>query len=568
MKTAFVLTFFSLMIFTFSAVSQTTIIINDPPKTELSDANKLSILPTIKDTSKVHVDFKYSIESKQFPTTFEVKSIKPATIGKETINKLYNTYIKVGFANYMMPYAQINYNSNRSKTVQYGVNLLHNSSRGKIKINDIKTFAGFCDNEASLFGKKILKKSVITGDFGFMHKTRYFYAHPDTTNNNYGLIPTEKDDMDFQTFLGLNGGAGWKSILMDSGKLNYNIRLNYNFLQDHNKYNEHDIVYTGDFNKFYNNELIGLNTKLRLIDRNTGVDSLLNAYLTLNPWIGFQGDKWKINMGLNVMAKMNETDNAKFHFYPNVSMQYDLAEKFLTPYVIIKGELLPQTYSALSSENPFINPNTGMTDMNNTINVMGGLKGSLSPRISYDFNVNYLETENMYFYVNSDGSALDDSLGIWPTYYFSNNRFNLVTDTAMIFKVNGALMFAKSEKLNICLKGMYNYFTLQNLEQPWQIPQYLITLETRYNIQDKILVNFDVNNIGPYYYKLPTFDQWDITSGKEKPHYDINLGFEYRYTKILSAFLQFNNLTAKKYQRWHGYQTYGFQVMFGLTYSL
>jgi hypothetical protein len=52
------------------------------------------------------------------------------------------------------------------------------------------------------------------------------------------------------------------------------------------------------------------------------------------------------------------------------------------------------------------------------------------------------------------------------------------------------------------------------------------------------------------------------------PFFDFNLGIEYHYTKILSLFLQFKNLTASRYLIWNQYPAYRFQVMAGLTYAL
>jgi len=49
--------------------------------------------------------------------------------------------------------------------------------------------------------------------------------------------------------------------------------------------------------------------------------------------------------------------------------------------------------------------------------------------------------------------------------------------------------------------------------------------------------------------------------------FDANLGLEYRYTKKLSAFINFNNIGAVRYQRWEDYPTQRFNVLGGLTYS-
>jgi hypothetical protein len=48
---------------------------------------------------------------------------------------------------------------------------------------------------------------------------------------------------------------------------------------------------------------------------------------------------------------------------------------------------------------------------------------------------------------------------------------------------------------------------------------------------------------------------------------DFNLGFEYRYSKILSGFVNINNLTAGRYQNWYNYPNQRFNLMAGITYA-
>jgi len=45
------------------------------------------------------------------------------------------------------------------------------------------------------------------------------------------------------------------------------------------------------------------------------------------------------------------------------------------------------------------------------------------------------------------------------------------------------------------------------------------------------------------------------------------LGAEYRYTKKLSAFIQFNNIASSPYNKWEDYPTQRFGILGGLTYS-
>ena len=48
---------------------------------------------------------------------------------------------------------------------------------------------------------------------------------------------------------------------------------------------------------------------------------------------------------------------------------------------------------------------------------------------------------------------------------------------------------------------------------------------------------------------------------------DANIGVEYRYSKIISGFLNINNLTAGRYQNWYDYPNQRFNIMLGFTYA-
>ena len=72
-------------------------------------------------------------------------------------------------------------------------------------------------------------------------------------------------------------------------------------------------------------------------------------------------------------------------------------------------------------------------------------------------------------------------------------------------------------------------------------------------------------------------DQFGLTQVKEGSNYvmkpihlksvgDINLGAEYRYSKMLSFFVNFNNIANMRYYRWEKYPSQRFNFMVGLTF--
>ena len=84
----------------------------------------------------------------------------------------------------------------------------------------------------------------------------------------------------------------------------------------------------------------------------------------------------------------------------------------------------------------------------------------------------------------------------------------------------------------------------------------------------KIIIKADVYVIG---------DQYALTQIKDNNVYktepillksvgNINLGAEYRYSKMLSFFANFNNIANMRYYRWEKYPSQRFNLMVGLTF--
>ncbi len=48
---------------------------------------------------------------------------------------------------------------------------------------------------------------------------------------------------------------------------------------------------------------------------------------------------------------------------------------------------------------------------------------------------------------------------------------------------------------------------------------------------------------------------------------DLNAGIEFRITRQLNLWFQMNNIFNNKYERWHQYESYGFNVLGGIIFS-
>ena len=65
----------------------------------------------------------------------------------------------------------------------------------------------------------------------------------------------------------------------------------------------------------------------------------------------------------------------------------------------------------------------------------------------------------------------------------------------------------------------------------------------------------------------PLYKKQDGASDRLPGAFDLNAGLEFRITKNLMLWAQFNNITNSKYQRWNQYYNYGFNMLGGVTLS-
>ena len=204
------------------------------------------------------------------------------------------------------------------------------------------------------------------------------------------------------------------------------------------------------------------------------------------------------------------------------------------------------------TDNRYITPGLSVRNTNRKIKGYVGLKGSYTSKISYDLGFSYAILDNMAFFVNDTNTVL-------------GNTFDVTYDDAELLVLYTELQYHESEKLNIILEGSYRQYKLETQAHPWHLPSLNISLGVRYNLMDKILVDGGLHYLGKRYAQGTPANPEPVSL---EGFIDLNLGVEYRYTKILSGFVRFNNILGSPNLRWNQFPGIGFNVMAGFTYAL
>lgn len=529
----------------------TTIITVKPYSPTLSDAIKIKDNPSINDTDKIVPTLKYSFLNKQYPVNFNTIDIKPAKIKGEPLVKLYHGYSKLGFGTNKTPLAELYFNAKRSKNFSYGFFGKHLSSSGISSID----YSGFSDNHASIFGKRFLKEFTLYSKLNYDRKVVHYYGFPENST-----IDITDNDLIKQRFNKFSGIASLTRNFTDSAQFDYNFDINYHHIVDLLDVKENNFNIEGTLSKFHKQELyaIDIQTNFNKLSNLNPQNSTL--IIGLNPHIKTTSDKWQFNVGLGLF--INKVDKTKFHFYPQAEFKYDVVEQIIIPYIGINGGVTPNNLNSFYNDNPFINTgNLTLANTNEKYNIYAGIRGSISKNITFNTCFSKQKIETAPLYVKDNTNVLE-------------NQFSVIYDTLNLTKISGELAYQKLEKFKLILSGDFYGYTPQNEIKAWHRPDLKINLNGIYDLSDKIIVRADVFYINKQYAKVYTTFIDANNQTIETPEalelkglIDANLGLEYRYTKKLSAFIQFNNIGAAKYQKWQDYRIQRFNVLGGLTYT-
>jgi len=148
------------------------------------------------------------------------------------------------------------------------------------------------------------------------------------------------------------------------------------------------------------------------------------------------------------------------------------------------------------------------------------------------------------------------------------NKFLVLYDKVGVFNTHFDITFQKKEKIKLLLASNYYQYFTEKEQNAWYKPTMDVQLLTQYNLMDKFILKADIiayNGVDAkfIYSNNPVSTKIIHLKGTT----DVNLGVEYCYSKILSAFLNFNNITSSKYKQWIKYPTYGFNILGGISYS-
>jgi hypothetical protein len=534
----------------------------NPYKPSLSEAVKKGSFPDMTDTSSVRLQSKYDVSSVPFMPEYSITPIKAATLLSDPLEKLYKSYVKLGLGNHGTPLGEISITNERSKKGAIGLYGRHFSTNDKIKLqNDDRVFAGYMDNDASLFGRKFFRKSVLEGSFDFTQKVRHAYGY-DTSVVEYGLDKK-------MTRLGYNNvGAtiGLASSVNDSLSLAYDIRLGYKYFYNSTDRFQHKFSLEGSGAKTYNDFYVGSGLLFDYFRQSDSLNNDPGFIFALSPFVIKSSQQWNFKLGLQIFIDNSLNDATQLHLYPDVRFGFNIVPSYISFFTGLSGKMERNEPLNVIAENPFVMPGGPLFRIPNTdhkIIFKAGLQGNNGIEGNYELSASYSLIDDMLFFTNYVDEVLQ---------YGKGNFFLPVSDEVEIFNIHGETNGKINDRLTFLTRANYYRYTLTENEYAWNKPDWDAQAGIKYNLRDKIIAGAELTAQGSRRFLVSEIPMMPYDGGlqiiKAPVHFNLNLNAEYRYTKILSFWTKFNNISYRRYYEWAYYPSQQFLFMIGFTYSL
>ena len=571
----------ALMLLTFSVSAQDgeydeTQVVTGVRENAVKNALKLSDTPELIDTTLRAQNLDYDMLARIAETQYNIDTIQAARLRmRESLSRLYKGYVRGGIGLYTTPLAEIRYNSVRSRNSAFGAHAKHFSSNGGI--NDVLKNS-YSDNLVDVWGRKFFKEHEGTLGARYEQNMVHYYGFSEDSlesliENNENLSYDSKDIRQIYNYMEARGQ--WKSYYRDSTKLNHTIDARYYHYLSAFDARENNLLLTGHLVKFINNDHYTLdvsvdynnykrsgNTPFPYMEPEGGQSSQAenatnSAIVKLRPQIVKRGKHWHALIGIGIYTEMTST--AKFHFYPDAEFKYSLFDDMLTPYVGLTGRLERNSFHSLTQTNPFLLSDVSLFNSSVDYELYGGIRGRFSREIAFNIGVNYSRTRDLPLMVND-------------VIYSTENRFDVVYDRVDQFKIFGELTFLKHEKLLVSAKGSYTTYSTRTQAEAWHLPNFRLDVTGDYNLAKKLYAKLRIHAENDRK-ALSIFDVPGAEPANEyysvmlKGYVDADIGFEYRYTNRLSAFIEVRNVFAARYERWYRFPVQRFLLLGGVSFS-
>ena len=494
--------------------------------------------PAVNDTTKPRLN--YDIPNQNLLFGYTPGSLRPLALDIDSggIWDL-NSYIKAGFGSLKTPYVQAGFSFGDGNTAGLNIYARHISSSGKIDYQDYRNTN--VDLKGFIQTNKNLEWNAQIG----MRQDRYYKYGRDPILSS-PLPPKDSLEQSFQTW---KAGVGFHNINRTQFGISYSPEILINVFNDgrHNSESNTyiDLPIQKTVGKVFSVNL-GVTFDLTKYkpDNKSAQD---NTFYYISPSILFKTPKINIQGGIRP-----SWDNKTFKMFPNVLVEASTEDKRFTFQAGWSGYIRRTSYQYLASLNPYIDP---PAELKNTWieERYAGFKGSIGDHFVYNAKLAFNKYKNQPLFVNDD-----QTLGIY------DNAFKVIYEPQMkAVQFGGEVGYNEAEKFSVLAGVKVNkYFDIKENTKAYGLIPIELKASGRVQVIKDLWLKSDLFLWDGAQYRTPSNGTAQLDGS-----FDLNAGLEFRITKNINLWAQFNNIFNKEYETWKLYRSYGFNFLGGIIFA-
>ena len=490
--------------------------------------------PAVNDTTKSKLN--YDIPNQNLLFAYQPGSLRPLALDIDSGGYWdISSYIKAGFGSIKTPFVQAGFSFGDGETAGMNIYAQHVSSEGKIDFQDYRNTR--VDLKGFLQTSKNLEWNARLG----MKQERYY---------KYGYQPSTlvflKDSLS-QNFQTWSGGVGVHNINRTQFGISYSPEVLIHVFNDGRDNNESNTVLNVPMQKAVGKVFavnLGATFDLTRYKPNN-LASINNTFYYLSPSVLYKTSKANIQAGIRP-----SWDNKTFKLFPNVTAEIGTEDQRFVFQAGWSGYIRRTSYQYLASQNPFI---MQPTSLKNTWveERYAGFKGSIGDHFTYNTRLGFHKYKNQPLFIQ-------------PGFGSDGKTFGVVYETQMkAFNYGGELSYNESEKYSIMAGiNFYKYTGLKVYDKAYGLVPLELKSAIRIQVMKDLWIKSDI-----FVWEGAQFMRSNGSSAQLKGSIDLNAGVEFRITKSINLWTQFNNILNKEYQRWNQYRSYGFNFLGGVIFA-
>ncbi len=515
-----------------------TIDITSTFKPELREPAKVNFnaSPMVADTARPRLQ--YDIPAKNLLFAYQPADLKPLSLDADPLaGWAYSNFIKLGFGNVHQPYLKAGFSFGDGESSFVNVFADHYSSKGDLP---------FQKNNLTKIGAMLTYKTPSDLEWnagvGFTSDDYYLYGfRPDT-------LSYTKDQLR-QRFQTIDARVSMRNTVPTGFGLTYNPSARISVFADKHdpKTTEANSVINLPVQKSFSQSVafdLGITadlTNYRAEGLTKKTDN--NNIFLVSPAVLLKRSNLFLHAGLTP-----SWDRGVFHMLPNVMADITTNDQRFTLQLGWIGYYDKGSYQRFAGINPWLSRPDSLI---NTRVQEGyfGFKGSVGNHFSYSAKVGYQQHLDIPLFVN-------DSLD-------GKTFLTVYEDKLNIFQTHAEAEYRVGEKFSA--KGVLNWniFKIQDEPRPWGMLPLELSAALRWQLLTDLYLRAEL-----WAWDGPQYWDWKMrTSFKEKPAFDLNAGAEFRISPNFNVWLQMNNIMNNRYERWHQYEVFGFNILGGIVYS-